>query len=96
MQRVNRDTMSFATKLSHIVYTDGSQNDIMKLPKSDPLKYSLPGVMAVKSVDGVPTAFPADGNHVTPEENMLQVIWDSGPVPVRIACCCCFCCCCCC
>lgn len=83
LQRVNRDTMSFATKLSHIVYTDGSQNDIMKLPKSDPLKYSLPGVMAVKSVDGVPTAFPADGTHVTPEENMLQVIWDSGPVPVK-------------
>lgn len=83
LQRVNRDTMSFATKLSHIVYADGTETDTMKLPKSDPLKYSLPGIMAVKSVDGVPTAFPADGGHVSPEENMLQVVWDSGPVEVE-------------
>ena len=82
LQRVNRDTMSFATKLSHIVYADGTEADTMKLPKSDPLKYSLPGIMAVKSVGGVPTAFPADGGHVTPEENMLQVVWDNGPVEV--------------
>ena len=83
LQRVNRDTMSFATKLSHIVYADGSQTDIMKLPKSDPSKYSLPGVMAVKSVHGIPTAYPADGGHVTSEENMLQVIWNKGPVQVN-------------
>ena len=82
LQRVNRDTMSFATKLSHIVYADGTEADTMKLPKSDPLKYSLPGIMAVKSVKGIPTAFPADGGHVSPEENMLQVVWDNGPVEV--------------
>lgn len=87
LQRVNRDTMSFATKLSHIVYADGTETDTMKLPKSDPLKYSLPGIMAVKSVDGVPTAFPADGGHVSPEENMLQVVWDSGPVEVSSSLC---------
>lgn len=82
LQRVNRDTMSFATKLSHIVYADGTEADTMKLPKSDPLKYSLPGIMAVKSVEGIPTAFPADGGHVSPEENTLQVVWDNGPVQV--------------
>lgn len=82
LQRVNRDTMSFATKLSHIVYADGTEADTMKLPKSDPLKYSLPGIMAVKSVKGVLTAFPADGGHVSSEENMLQVVWDNGPVEV--------------
>ena len=82
LQRVNRDTMSFATKLSHIVYADGTEADTMKLPKSDSLKYSLPGIMAVKSVKGIPTAFPADGGHVSPEENMLQVVWDNGPVEV--------------
>ena len=82
LQRVNRDTMSFATKLSHIVYADGTEADTMKLPKSDPLKYSLPGIMAVKSVKGIPTAFPADGGHVSREENMLQVVWDNGPVEV--------------
>ena len=71
-----------ATKLCHIKYEDGTSADIMKLPKSDLSKYSLPGAMAVKRVDGVPTAFPADGGHVAPEENMLKVCWDKGPVKV--------------
>ena len=43
LQKVNRDTMSFATKLSHIVYADGSRRDIMKAPSSDTSKASLPG-----------------------------------------------------
>ena len=33
--QVNRDTMSFATKLSHIVYEDGTARDVMKTPKTD-------------------------------------------------------------
>jgi hypothetical protein len=33
--QVNRDTMSFATKLSHIVFQDGTQRDVMKTPKTD-------------------------------------------------------------
>ena len=43
LQKVNRDTMSFATKLSHIVYADGTQRDIMKAPSGDTSKASLPG-----------------------------------------------------
>ena len=38
LQRVNRDTMQFATKLCHIVYADGSKRDIAKMPKSDAAK----------------------------------------------------------
>lgn len=38
LQRVNRDTMQFATKLCHIVYADGSQRDVAKMPKSDAAK----------------------------------------------------------
>jgi nicotinamide phosphoribosyltransferase len=86
LQKVNRDTMSFATKLSHIVYSDkpgGRPTDIMKLPKTDSSKISLPGVLAVKRVDGVPTVFPAKGGHVMPKENLLQVVYDCGPVPVH-------------
>ena len=74
-----------ATKLCHIKYEDGTSADIMKLPKSDLSKYSLPGAMAVKRVDGVPTAFPADAGHVAPEDNMLKVCWDKGPVKVSTA-----------
>jgi hypothetical protein len=35
--------MSFATKLSHIVYADGTAVDTMKHPVTDSSKNSLPG-----------------------------------------------------
>ncbi|GMH45188.1 hypothetical protein BSKO_13145 [Bryopsis sp. KO-2023] len=80
LQKLNRDTMSFATKLSHITHQDGASNDIMKTPKGASSKTSLPGVLAVKRVDGVPTVFPAEDGWVNPEENMLKVVYDKGPV----------------
>ncbi len=43
LQKVNRDTLSFATKLSHIVYADGTPADIMKAPVGDSAKISFPG-----------------------------------------------------
>eukprot|EP00798_Chlamydomonas_sp_ICE-L_P008160 gene8160-1414_t len=80
LQKVHRDTMSFATKLNHIVHQDGREVDIMKQPMSDSGKFSLPGVLAVKSVNGVPTVFPADSGEVSAEENMLKLVYDMGPV----------------
>ncbi|CAL8467658.1 g7196 [Coccomyxa elongata] len=80
LQKVNRDTLSFATKLSHVVYADGTPADIMKNPVSDAAKISFPGALAVKRVHGIPTVFPAEGGHVSPEENMLRVVYDHGPV----------------
>lgn len=38
------------------------------------------GVLAVKVVNGIPTVFPADTGEVAPEEDMLQVVYDCGPV----------------
>jgi nicotinamide phosphoribosyltransferase len=81
LQKVNRDTMSFATKLSFIRTADGKSRDIMKKPKSDPNKISLPGVLKVKKVNGVPTVFPAASTQEKDPENLLQVVWDSGTVP---------------
>lgn len=78
LQKVNRDTMSFAVKLNHVVYADGTAVDKMKAPRTDPTKDSLPGVLAVKNVEGVPTAFPVE--EVAPEENLLKVVYDCGPV----------------
>ena len=43
LQKLNRDTLSFATKLSHVVYADGTPADIMKAPAGDTAKESLPG-----------------------------------------------------
>ena len=82
LQKVNRDTMSFATKLSHIVYADGSSSDIMKNPTGDSSKSSLPGALAVKLVDGTPTAFPADSGEVAAEEDLLRTVYDCRPVKV--------------
>jgi len=80
LQKVNRDTMSFATKLNHIVYEDGRAADIMKQPASDTGKFSLPGVLAVKRVNNVPTVFPADSGEVAPHEDLLKVMYDHGPI----------------
>ncbi|KAK9909867.1 hypothetical protein WJX75_008746 [Coccomyxa subellipsoidea] len=80
LQKVNRDTMSFATKLSHVVYADGTPADIMKTPTGDSAKISFPGSLAVKRVGGVPTVFPAEGGHVALEENLLKVVYDHGPI----------------
>lgn len=79
--QVNRDTMSFATKLNHIVYADGTAADIMKQPQTDTGKFSLPGALAVKRVNGVPTVFPADSGEVSADENLLQVMYDKGTLP---------------
>lgn len=34
-------------------------------------------------MNGVPTVFPAEGGHVSPEENMLKIVYDHGPVQVH-------------
>ncbi|GAB4816246.1 hypothetical protein N2152v2_003292 [Parachlorella kessleri] len=81
LQRLNRDTLNFATKLSHLTYKDGSAVDVLKAPKTDPGKGSLPGVLAVKRVAGVPTVFAAE--EVAPEDNLLEVVYDKGPVQVE-------------
>lgn len=57
--QVNRDTMSFATKLSHMVYADGSARDVMKHPKTDATKFSLPG--APPGLSTAPARLPAAG-----------------------------------
>jgi nicotinamide phosphoribosyltransferase len=46
LQKVNRDTLSFATKLSFIQFEDHSR-DLMKKPKTDGGKISLPGKFRV-------------------------------------------------
>jgi hypothetical protein len=49
LQRVNRDTMSFATKLASITYKGaGQESEVMKMPTTDSGKFSLPGVLQVR------------------------------------------------
>lgn len=45
-------------------------------------KASLPGGLAVKEVDGVPVVFPQEVGLVTEPEDLLQTVYDHGPVKV--------------
>ncbi|KAJ1965851.1 hypothetical protein GGI12_000480 [Dipsacomyces acuminosporus] len=82
LQKVNRDTMSLAVKLSSITYKNDTTRDIMKFPKGESGKTSLPGHFAVHSdpaQNGAPVVYrsvdaPEDS------ENLLQLVYDCGPV----------------
>jgi len=80
LQKVDRDTMSFATKLSYIEYSDGVKRDVMKKPKTDSGKISLPGYLQVKLVQGIPTVFPANIDGPRDPANILQIVYDKKPV----------------
>lgn len=70
--------MSFATKLSFIEEINGTKRDIMKYPKTDGGKISLPGVMKVVRIEGIPTVFPIDAD--VSGEDLLRVVYNNGPV----------------
>ncbi|KAG0265950.1 hypothetical protein DFQ27_000258 [Actinomortierella ambigua] len=82
LQKLNRDTMSFATKLSNIVYEDGTVRDVMKHPVTDSGKISLPGVLdVVRNADGIPMVHPRADVDKPHKDNILQVVYDHGKVP---------------
>ncbi|ORZ35847.1 nicotinate phosphoribosyltransferase family-domain-containing protein [Catenaria anguillulae PL171] len=77
LQKVNRDTMSFATKLSYLRMQDGVERDVMKVPKTDSGKTSLPGKLAVVYENELPMVYPL--NHPTVAKlggSKLQVVYD--------------------
>jgi nicotinamide phosphoribosyltransferase len=79
LQKVNRDTMSFATKLSFIKYADGREVKIMKKPITEAAKKSFPGILKVVRNDkGLPVVYPSNGS--ADSKNILQVVYDHGPV----------------
>ena len=47
-------------------------------------KASLPGSLAVKELNGVPTVFPREAGCVTEAEDLLQTVYDHGPVKVPL------------
>lgn len=86
LQKVNRDTLSFATKLSYIEYKDGTKRDVMKIVKTDPGKASFPGKLTVKRDDGIPKVFPSgpiSWGDRRGDKNLLEVVYDCGPVDVE-------------
>ncbi|KAJ3024357.1 hypothetical protein HKX48_000033 [Thoreauomyces humboldtii] len=79
LQKVDRDTMSFATKLSEIVYADGTRRDVMKMPKTGSGKISLPGVFAViRNENNIPIVLPEEC--AKGKKNLLHTVYDHGKV----------------
>jgi nicotinamide phosphoribosyltransferase len=81
LQKLNRDTLSMATKLSHIIYNTGATLDIMKRPSDDKGKYSLPGEMEVFYEAGVPKVYPKETQ--VGGDNLLKVVYDKAPVDIK-------------
>jgi len=83
LQKINRDTMSFATKLSHIQDATGENRDVMKTPKSAASKTSLPGKLFVgrRAVGEPIMVYPKDDPACEGLENVMQVVYDKRPVP---------------
>jgi len=76
--------MSFATKLSWIEYSNGETRDVMKLPKTDTGKTSLPGILRVKRdpKSGLEYVFARDpNNHTYDKDDLLRPVYDHKPLP---------------
>ena len=81
LQKHNRDTMSFATKLSHIIYADGTAKNVMKAPKTDASKVSLPGRIDVcYDSDGNLKTYPAEFAKEQGLRSAFVCCYDKGPV----------------
>lgn len=89
LQRVHRDTLTFATKLCRVAHPPigggGEASveswDCMKSPAGDASKASLPGALAVvRGPDGVLTAVRARDAGGRDE---LETVWACGPVKGR-------------
>jgi len=80
LQKVNRDTMAFATKLNFILYKDGTVREVMKKPKTDMSKASLLGILRVeRAVNGLLYIWPrAADEKVDASKNELKVVYDHG------------------
>mmetsp|Transcript_21467 Transcript_21467/g.53939 ORF Transcript_21467/g.53939 Transcript_21467/m.53939 type:complete len:556 (+) Transcript_21467:40-1707(+) len=80
LQKLNRDTMSFATKLSHAIYPGGKERDVMKTPKSATSKCSLPGRLTVVRENGVPMVYPKGDPAAKGLDSVLKVVYNKRPV----------------
>lgn len=87
LHKLNRDTCYYAVKLS-FTRKNGQDIDVMKAPKEDSGKISLPGELSVHAVwhdrmfDGVrkPQVYPRESAPKGSGPDLLEVIYDHGPV----------------
>lgn len=76
LQKVNRDSMAFATKLCYIMRIDGSERYVMKRPATDASKYSIPGIPCVKfDEENVPCVYSALEKK-DEDNDLLELVYD--------------------
>lgn len=88
LHKLNRDTMSFATKVCHEVHADGTGRNLFKRPKTDLSKASLPGKMTVtfsqtETGEKFPIVYPSEA--APSVDNLLELVYDHGPVRLATA-----------
>jgi len=76
LQKVDRDTYSFAMKANARLDADNVWNDVYKRPATMRSKSSKAGRQAVVSIDGDLQA--ARLEDVAAENNLLQPVWENG------------------
>ncbi len=77
LQKVDRGTTDFATKLCYVKYSDGESKNVMKDPATDPKKRSLPGLFKVINDNGKPTVKDVkDIGELDETDNMLKLLYD--------------------
>jgi len=82
LQKVNRDTMSFATKLCFIKENATKSRDVMKTPKSGKGKTSLPGELIVAR-EGLGKSIMVFDKNENAAENLVSVmkmVYNNGPI----------------
>jgi nicotinamide phosphoribosyltransferase len=74
--------MSFATKLCHLEYADGRVREIMKMPKTDTSKISLPGALSVilDETTKLPIVYPKEFRPSVSSTPYMEVVYDHGKV----------------
>ena len=85
LQKQDRDTLSFATKLCGIIYADGRKRNCMKVPKEDLSKFSMPGRLHVVEEGDELKVYPIALDAETPENDFLKQIWCSNYKNIDIA-----------
>lgn len=83
LQECRRDSVRLATKLCNIVTKDGVERPVMKSPKSDTSKQSLPGKFRVCENGHGLSVYPEEvisWEDKKIETNLLEICWDSGSI----------------
>ena len=82
LQKLDRDTCSYAMKLSERIDLDGTVVPIMKAPKTDMSKASLPGNFTVANSKYGPRVYPQIQGW-TDYPDLLRVIYDCKPLDLE-------------